>query len=1072
MHREFDPAAEPFERRSAAGLIAFTALLAGLLLADLWPALAAWLGWGSPTWPRDLLGVRFALVAAVLGGARALFTSLDRAWDGRIGADLAVAIAAIAAILIGEPLVAAEVVVIGLIGECLEAATFNRTQRALRSLAELFPQRCWVLRDGVETRVFTSQLASGDHVIVKPGGKIPVDGVVLAGTSAVNAAALTGESLPQDKAAGDAVLAGSINLNGSLTIRADRVAKETLAGRVIDLTAAALGRKAPLERTADRYARRFLPVVFALALAAFAFNLFIASGTWSAAARAALYPALAVLVVACPCPLVLATPAAVIAALGRLAGTGVLLKGGAALERLAEIDRIAFDKTGTLTTGELELGDIASFAKVPSEELLRLAAAIERGSEHPLARMLTAAAVARGLPGGDAADFRAHPGGGVAAEFEGGRFVLGNRRLLEQFGIAIPPAAEAALARFDETGQTGLLLAKDGAVLGAIGARDTLRPEAAGVIDDLKMLGLGVSLLTGDRPAAARAVAARAGIDDVHAELLPQHKAERLSDNPERSAFVGDGVNDAPALARAGVGLAVGTGTDVAAATGDVVLMGEPLRPLPFLIRLSRKAVEIIRQNIVWFGFGVNFVGVVIGGFLWPLLAPSQEWFERGPLFGAIYHQIGSLLVLFNSMRILAFEKPAATRVANFVRDADRWLNTLHFDDLAHEIGHRWKPITAAIAGLLLIGWAASSLARIEANERGLVQRFGAVVGELEPGLNLRWPWPVERVHRVRPDEVQTIELGFRRLPEADAALRQARAVQLELRRGTDQTWASAHAADIQKLSDEGIVLTGDGTLVEVLATLRFRVSDPRAFLFHGGDVQHILRSTLESCIREQAAGAQFEHLLTSDRVEFERRVLRQLAAALPPGLGVALDGLTVHDLHPPAEVVDAYHAVAAAIQQRDRAVNDAEADAIRVRRRAADDALHMVRIAGADAAQRVAIANAERDGFLAWHAIRSKLEPAEEQELARELAARTSAGEDEAAVARDLAGRRRTMLESRRALTELRLVLAAAVQAFAGRDKIIIDADAVPGRRTLFLADPETFRLPALPKPDSEGPP
>src|SRR5262249_36570634 len=306
--------------------------------ADLWPALVSWLGTrgidlSAYAWPRTVFGYRYALLAAALGGARILFNALDSLLAGRLGADLALVVACAAALSITEPLVAAEVVFLGLVGECLESITFERTQRAVRKLVEVFPVRCWLLRDGQEVRIFTKDLQVGDRVVIHPGAKVPADGVVVAGTSAVDVSALTGESLPVDRGPGDEVLAGSINQTGALTVEATRVAAQTVAGQVIDLTARALKDKSPLERSADRLARWFLPVVLALAAPTFAVNVIALAGPfrpeasrlpWDMAMRVSAYPALAVLVVACPCALVLATPAAVIAALGRLAGTGVL----------------------------------------------------------------------------------------------------------------------------------------------------------------------------------------------------------------------------------------------------------------------------------------------------------------------------------------------------------------------------------------------------------------------------------------------------------------------------------------------------------------------------------------------------------------------------------------------------------------------------------------------------------------------------------------------------------------------------------------------------------------------------
>ena len=372
MHREISHSDRAFQQESRLSLYLLTALIGLIIAADVWPIVAGWFEvWGLslPTWRNEIAGYRIALIAAVLGGARILYGSLDSLLQGRIGADLAVAIATVAAILVKEPLVAAEIVFIGLLGECLENVTFERAQRAIHHLAELTPHRCWRLRDGQEERILVSELQVGDHIVVKPGAKVPADGVVLSGRSAVDVSALTGESLPLDKGPGDEVLAGSINQVGALTIEAKQIAEHTVIGRVVEMTARALRDKAPLERTADRLARLFLPAVLAIALLTFLAALGLHS--WglvasihgprpglAASVRFAAYPALSVLVVACPCALILATPAAVIAALGRLAGTGVLIKGGSALERLATVDSFAFDKTGTLTEGKLELGEL------------------------------------------------------------------------------------------------------------------------------------------------------------------------------------------------------------------------------------------------------------------------------------------------------------------------------------------------------------------------------------------------------------------------------------------------------------------------------------------------------------------------------------------------------------------------------------------------------------------------------------------------------------------------------------------------------------------------------------------
>jgi Cu+-exporting ATPase len=1121
MHREFDPADQPFAPRPHLGLYLLAAVVAGLLAADLWPPLADWLrtlGLDLPSWQsREIFGFRLALIAAVIGGAKALYGSLERLTEGKVGADLAIAVACIAAILIGEPVVAAEVVVIALVGECLEAVTFDRTQRALRKLAELFPTRCWVLRDGQEVRVFTSELQVGDKVVVKPGGKVPVDGVVLDGRSAVDTSALTGESVPADKGPGDEVLAGSVNQLGALTVEARKVAKQTVAGQVIEFTAAALRDKGATERLADRMARYFLPAVLGLALLTFAFHVYLQMGPvgpdgkklgfWTAA-RVAAYPTLAVLVVACPCPLILATPAAVVAALGRLAGTGVLIKGGSALERLAGVTAFAFDKTGTLTEGKLELGDLLPLGPTTADELLRTAASAEQASEHPIARLVVDEARRRSLPLEAVEGFQAHPGAGVTATAGGSAVAVGTRRFLEARGVEIPPEASGLLDQLDRGGQTALLVAKDGVVIGAIGARDRLRPEAAGVLADLRDLGIApLALLTGDREPVARTVAAQLPLTEVHAELLPAQKAAWIEASegrqaPERDsprganaprspgsvAFVGDGVNDAPALARAAVGIAIGSGTEIAAEAGDVVMMGDPLRPLPLLVRLSRQTVRVIHQNIVWFGFGVNLAGVALAGWLWPLLAGSAGWYEQSPLVAVLYHQIGSLAVLLNSMRLLAFERtadsPAARRVRDTLRAADAWVGRLSADDLLHEAAHHWKPIAAGLAALIAVGWLLSGLVQVNANEVAVVQRFGAVRADLMPGLHVRFPWPVESVTKLRPAEVRVVEVGFRVLPEEKLKLlQQARTEQQKLRRPgmsseAGMTWSAAHAEGAVRLTDESLLITGDGNLVELLATVRYSVSDPRRYLFASRDPDAVIRSAAESVFRELAAGQPFLDLLTANRAAFEaraeKRLTDRLAEVAPDGLGIALQGLTVHDLHPPQEVVASYHAVAEAIQRRDKAVNEAEAEATRTRRRAEEEALRTVRQAEAEAAGKVAEASAARDAFLAWAKARSTLPPDVEANLAAELESKVRAGQDRAAAMKELDARRQQLLASRRFLTDLRLSLGAVVLVLRGRDKVLIDAD-LPGKRHLLLMDPETPKLPpvALPPsgPDQRGP-
>jgi Cu+-exporting ATPase len=1087
MHREISHVDSAFQQERNLALYLLTAFLGLLIALDLLQR-GGWLGLAVlQSWPKD----RFALIAAVIGGARVLYTSLHGLLEGRVGADLAIAIACIAAILIPEPLVAAEIVFIGMAGECLESFTFARTQRAIRRLVEVTPRRCWLLRDGQEVRVLTSELQVGDRVVVKPGGKVPVDGVVVDGRSAVDTSALTGETLPADKGPGDEVLAGSLNQFGALTIEAKRVAEHTVAGRVIELTARALKDKANLERTADRLARYFLPAVLGLAALTFVGGLLFYGTSWFRPAEAArpalrqvinesLYPTLAVLVVACPCALILATPAAVIAALGRLAGTGVLIKGGSALERLATVTAFAFDKTGTLTEARLELGDIHPLDGVPADELLHTAALAEQRSEHPLARLIVHEARARQMALEPVAEFQAHPGAGVVAQTTNGPVVVGTRRLLEVQGIQVPPQALALVEQLDLKGQTALLVARAGQVLGAIGARDRVRPEAGQVLALLRKLGIDpIVLLTGDRAAVARALAADLPFSEVYAELLPEQKADfiarmrephenlrtavsplsastlapRPSSLAPHVAMVGDGINDAPALARADVGLAIGAGTDVAAEAGDVVLMGDPLRPLPLLVRLSRETVRIIRQNIIVFAFGVNAVGIVVTAWLWPLLAPA-DWEKQAPLAAVVYHQLGSLAVLLNSMRLLWFERAATSpswlRLGRVFQTLDAWLEKyLDLGEHVHWLEHHAKPVASGALGLLVLLYALSGLTLIRPEEQAVARRFGRPVADLEPGLYWLWPWPVEDAVRV-PQRIRTVEVGFRMIPGKTES--------------QTLSWGSAHSAEMRQ-PDEATMLTGDGNLVELQATVQYKIAKPRVFLFQVSDPDAIIRASAESVLRGMVAGRPFLELLTVNRAQFQKDVLARLEKRChdygPDGLGVEFDSLALKDLHPPPDVVQAYYDVAKAMEIHNQLINNAQASAERKLRAAEAESLQTILRARAIKAEKVKQAQADRDVFLARSAARK--EPSFPQEVLMYLDTVDAAlrGGSPAAIDAHYRRRRQELISVQAALTDFRLFWDALSQALTGRDLVLVDAEKLPGRRNLLLLDPDLLRVP-----------
>ncbi len=478
-------------------------------------------------------------------------------------------------------------------------------------------------------------------------------------------------------------------------------------------------------------------------------------------------------------------------------------------------------------------------------------------------------------------------------------------------------------------------------------------------------------------------------------------------------------------------------------------------------MRLSRETVRIIRQNILVFAFGVNLVGILLTGLLWPLFGSSPGWYESAPLAAVIYHQFGSLAVLLNSMRLLAFDRKESRTLS---RAAARPKRSKGGSAVSRWMGCCTRSRTAG--SLSAPGWLASRLSfswaprsrKSSTAKSASCGRFGKVTTDLPPGLHVRWPWPIETVTRVRPDEVRSVELGFRVLSESQKKI------------AGSNTWTSGHGDGVGRLTDEAVMITGDGDLVEILATVRYRVSDPRKYLFGTRDPDGVVRSSAEAVLRELVASHRFLELLTVRRAELERtaleRLARRLAEAAPDGMGVALDGFTLHDLHPPPEVVNSYHAVAKAIQERDRAINEALADSIRLRRRAEEEADRVLKRADAERHAKLEGAKADRDAFLAWHLARTKLTDAEEAVLAHERANRIAAKQDPDAVDKDIADRRARTLAERRALMETRLTFSTVVEVLRMHDKVIIDAPDVPGRRNLFLLDPDLLKFPPLVAP------
>jgi Cu+-exporting ATPase len=568
-------------------------------------------------------------------------------------------------------------------------------------------------------------------------------------------------------------------------------------------------------------------------------------------------------------------------------------------------------------------------------------------------------------------------------------------------------------------------------------------------------------MLTGDREAAARSVAESLGLTEVHAQLLPPQKADFIANwqQGRKVAMMGDGINDAPALARADVGLALGgTGADIAAEAGDVVFMSDPLRYLPLLVRLSRETVRIIRQNILIFAFGVNLVGIVTTAWLWPLLAPPQ-WYEQSPVAAVVYHQFGSLAVLLNAMRLLWFERtttsPFWQRLHGGLRNLNDWLeHRLDLDEAFHWLSHQWKPALAIVALLLLGSWGLSGFNAIGPDEVGVVRRFGRPLSaDLQPGLHWCWPWPVDAVTRVQPSRVHTVEIGFRTVALGRAG-------------PSAGSWSSLHASDgIRRIPEEAVLITGDGNLIELQCTLRYTIDRPRAYLFEAADPDAILRSAAESVLRETVAGRTFADLLTSDRGRFQEQALNRLKACCAAyggaGMGIDLKGLDLHDLHPPQDVVAAYHEVTKAMEQRDKLINEGEEKVLRDERRQEADGLKQEREAEADYLKKILLARANQAAFTSRYRVRTSLDLAEEWRLISNAWREVGKGRSVAEVGEEYRRRREEALAMQAALTDFRLYWDNLSAALSNRDKIIIDANKVPGRRNLWLLPPGPFGLP-----------
>jgi len=850
---------------------------------------------------KSVFGLDTAIIVTLLAGYKTFYNSISALFEKKISADLALCVAVIAALSVGEYLAAAEAMFIVMVGETLESYAAGRTEAAIQRFVARMPRVARLLKDGVEREVDASTLVAGDRIVVRAGERIAADGVVEQGVSSIDESSITGEPLPRDKQPGDEAFSGTLNGNGLLRIRVTRAGSETTLARVVQLVEDAKKQRAPVERLADRYAKYFLPALLLSGVLTYYFT-----GNW--------LRTVAVLIVACPCALILATPTAMVAAIGGLARRGILVRGGAVLQRAAKVDTVVFDKTGTVTEGHFEIAKVIALDR-DQNQLLALAATAERSSSHTLAKVIVEAARRRGLAFEEPENARVHPGRGVECMLGGRMILAGNAAYLSEQDIGgTGPLLEEA----DRLGATAVLVAEGGVLAGAILLRDRIRAGAREAVEQLQHLGVTYQvMLTGDRPRAAGVVAQALGIHTIEAELLPEQKMDRVRQLISQGrvvAMLGDGINDAAALAASSVGVAVAGASDITAEAADVVYLPQSLEKLPRLFEVGRRAMHTAWLNIVLFAGVVNVLAV---------LACATG--RLGPIGAALTHQLSSFCVMMNSLRLLRIERTSPWRLSGRL---SLWFAASPLPALWARVrgfqpspAFRWiaarraqlvKPALVAAAVLVVL----NGFYALAPDEVGVIERFGRKRTPFsQPGLHFKLPWPVDRLTRIQSHRVRTVEIGFR----SGAGPSSVEPAAYE--------WNVQHRSGrFQSRPEESLMLTGDQNMIELNATVHYEVEHPDAFLFRQLDGDSTIREAAESVMQGIATTTPLDDILTTGRQAIEQKAALELQRRMNRyDTGIRVLRVKLEDVHPSLEVVEAFRAVSAAFEEKNRLINEAE---------------------------------------------------------------------------------------------------------------------------------------------------